>query len=92
MAESISMQGNELFDRLLGIIRSLSREKGKQITPDMRLIEDLRFDSLTLIQLITQLEEQFDIRFTEQYLLVDKLNQVGSLYRYLKHLAGDGNE
>ena len=38
------------------------------ITPDLRIMEDLAFDSLQIYQLVIDLEEAYDIRMPDEVL------------------------
>ncbi|WP_448547468.1 acyl carrier protein [Thalassotalea fusca] len=47
------------------ILRVLPKHSQPVITYDSRLVEDLGFDSLKLMQLLTEIEDEFDIFFDD---------------------------
>lgn len=59
------------------------------ITPDMILSEDLGFDSLSLVELIVDLEDRFDIEIDESDLDPGHIKTVGEIYSLVdKYLEG----
>ena len=59
------------------------------ITPDMSLSEDLGFDSLSLVELIVDLEDRFDIEIDESDLDPGHIKTVGQIYSLVdKYLEG----
>lgn len=64
------------------IINSILIEKrfSNTITSDMKLNEDLGFDSLSLVELIVDLEDRFDIEIDESDLDPGQLKTVGQIY------------
>ena len=50
-----------------------------EIDANTRLIEDLGFESILLIQLVMNIEDHFDIVFEAEKLLAENLNVVGKL-------------
>jgi len=53
------------------------------ITDTAKLIEDLGFDSITLITLVVKLEESYQIIVEDEDLLMDFMETVSSLYQYI---------
>ena len=51
-------------DRIMFIIRHLLK-RGSKITLESRLIEDLKLDSLDLLMILSDLEDEFNITITE---------------------------
>ena len=64
------------------MINSILAEKkfSDVITPDMSLSEDLGFDSLSLVELIVDLEDRFDIEIDESDLDPGHIKTVGQIY------------
>lgn len=64
------------------MINSILAEKkfSDVITPDMSLSEDLGFDSLSLVELIVDLENRFDIEIDESDLDPGHIKTVGQIY------------
>ncbi len=56
-----------------------------QLSDDMNLQKDLGYDSITIIELISKLEEKFDIDFDYSDLDVEKI----SIYKGLEMLVLD---
>ena len=61
------------------IAEELSIQEKIIIDDDVLLIEDLGFDSIQLMNLIVQLENRFEIDFTDSDLLFESYNQIGDL-------------
>jgi len=59
------------MDKLIEILTTMAPECDRQITPDDRLKEDLGFDSLKLINLILKIENEYDISFSDDDLIVE---------------------
>ena len=79
------------MDNTKDIINSILREKkfSDTITSGMKLSEDLGFDSLSLVELIVDLEDRFDIEIDESDLDPGQLKTVGQIYSLVdKYLEG----
>lgn len=59
----------------------------KNLNDDMRLIEDLGFDSLSMMSLIVDLETSYDISFDDVELLFDNFNRIGDLRQVITNLS-----
>ena len=70
------------MDNIKAVINSILSEKrfSDTITADMKLKEDMGFDSLSLVELIIDLEDQFDIEIDESDLDPGQLKTVGQIY------------
>ena len=64
------------------IINSIITEKrfSDTITADMNLSDDLGFDSLSLVELIVDLEDRFNIEIEESDLDPAQIKTVGQVY------------
>lgn len=64
------------------IINAIITEKrfSDTIAADMKLSEDLGFDSLSLVELIVDLEDRFDIEIDESDLDPSQLKTVAQIY------------
>lgn len=64
------------------IVNSIIMEKkfSETITAEMELKGDLGIDSLSLVELVVDLEERFNIEFDESDLDPANLKTVGSIY------------
>ena len=70
------------MDNIKAVINSILSEKrfSDTITADMQLKEDMGFDSLSLVELIIDLEDRFDIEIDESDLDPGQLKTVGQIY------------
>ena len=59
---------------------SLSPE---QVTPNVSFTEDLQADSLDVVELMMELEEEFEIEIPDEDF--DKIKTVGDAIRYIEH-------
>lgn len=73
-------------------------EEGLELADDIRLIENLGFDSVQLISLIAGIEEEFDIEFMGNNMLFDRFSSFGDLCSLVKEMIeekeieqGEGN-
>lgn len=70
-----------MYDSLIGIIRDNASNMPKDyiITSDTKLIEDLKYDSVDLMQLIIDIEEAFGVDFMNCDILAEKIDTPKSL-------------
>ena len=62
----IKMEDKEIFERLKKLIaQSMPDVKMDDVTPETRLLEDLKFDSLGMMMLAMAMEDEFGISFDE---------------------------
>ncbi len=54
-------------------------EEGFRINEETKLIEDLNYDSVDLIQLVVEIESRFNIEFDPSDILIEKLNRFSDL-------------
>lgn len=72
---------NSLWERLIKlVINNSSGSADTVITGNTDLIEDLSYDSISIIKLIVDIEKEFDMNFSEDYLILDKFRCFESLY------------
>ena len=79
------------MDNTKAVINSILTEKRffDTIAADMKLSEDLGFDSLSLVELIVDLEDRFNIEIDESDLDPGQLKTVGQIYTLVdKYLEG----
>ena len=76
---------NSTYDKLIQLVEANIYESVsiKEILEDTKLIEELQFDSVNLIQLIVDIEDEFGISLSDDDLLSDKLNTPGELYEMI---------
>ena len=62
----IKMEDKQIFERLKKLIaQSMPDVKMDDVTPETRLLEDLKFDSLGMMMLAMAMEDEFGISFDE---------------------------
>lgn len=71
------MERNQIIERLTDIFRDVFAESELTLTDEMTAADVERWDSLTNMQMITEVENQFGIKFKLKDLR--KLNKVGDL-------------
>jgi len=59
-----------------------------ELNDDIRLIEDLGMDSLALMSLVLDIEDEYDISFDDGNLLFENFNRIGDLKNIIKELQG----
>ncbi len=70
-----------MYDSLIGIIKENASNMPKDyiITSDTKLIEDLKYDSVDLMQLIIDIEDEFVVDFMNCDILAEKIDTPRSL-------------
>lgn len=61
------------------IIKELNPDQKTAISANMKLIDDLGFDSINMLQLILELEEKFNISLSDDDLDIDNFKSVKSI-------------
>ena len=71
---------------LLSLIACQSRTgvKKEDILLETKLIDDLGYDSLEMMQLIVDIENYFGIEFAASDMYLDNLNVYGNLLKYIQ--------
>lgn len=62
-----------------------------EITDQTLLIDDLNFDSISIMKLIVDIEAKFKLVFSDQFLLIDNISNVGILTDYIYTLEEKKN-
>lgn len=67
-------------------VNEILKEKSfcEDITPELKLTDDLGLDSLNMVELMIELEERFDIEFDESDLDPAALQTVDQIYALVK--------
>ncbi len=73
------------MDKISDVIADKLGVEPSKITPEAKFVEDLGADSLDTVELIMQLEDEFNIEIPDEE--AEKLTTVGSVAEYIdKHL------
>jgi len=53
----------------------------------MSLVNDLKYDSVSIINLIVAIEQEFDIEFDDEEMLIGKVDDLDELIKYVCELV-----
>ena len=70
------------MDKISDVIADKLGVEPSKITPDAKFIEDLGADSLDTVELIMQLEDEFNLEIPDEE--AEKLTTVGSVAEYIE--------
>lgn len=76
------------MDELLEILRDIDPDNDYE--NDKRLIDDGHLDSLSLLQLVTELEDNFEIQITPNELIPANFNSVEAIWAMVQRLQQEG--
>lgn len=80
------MTGEEIFEKVKGIIIEQLGVTDNSVTAEASFIDDLGADSLDIVELIMALEEEFDMEIPDAD--AEKVVTVGDVVEYIKdHVA-----
>ncbi|MCH5265138.1 MAG: acyl carrier protein [Lachnospiraceae bacterium] len=68
------------------IVQFLGEEKREALTGEESLLEDLDFDSIQIIELFSEIEEQFGIEFKDYETLLEQLDCMTGFIEYIAEL------
>lgn len=71
-----------VFERVRGIIVDKLGVEAKEVTPEASFANDLGADSLDTVELIMELEKEFNITIPDQD--AQKISTVGDVIKYLE--------
>lgn len=60
------MSSNSVFDRVRNVVAEQLGVDPEKVTPDAEFVQDLNADSLDLVELIMQLEEEFSVEISDE--------------------------
>lgn len=81
------MTAEEIFDKVQAVIAEQFELDADKITMDTSFEDDLEADSLDLVDLAVELEDEFDIGETEEGVL-EKIKTVGDVVNYIVRKLG----
>ncbi len=67
-SEDVLRKKDKIFEDVLKLLVDELGISPTDITPDLRIMEDLSFDSLQIYELVIDLEEEYDIRMPDDVL------------------------
>ena len=71
-----------VYDTVAGMIAKQLKMDVKDVTPDKRLVEDLKADSANVMVLIMDLEDQFNMTVDDA--AITTLRTVGDVVKYIE--------
>lgn len=71
-----------VFEQVRDMIASQLQVDAATITPESRLVEDLKADSANVMVMILELEQQFEIEVEDEVIL--NLKTVGDVAKYIE--------
>jgi acyl carrier protein len=74
-------------ERLIKIIAKELSVSEEEVTPDASFIDDLNADSLDLVELIMALEEEFNVKISDEE--ADKIKTVRDAIEYVQEHASE---
>jgi acyl carrier protein len=77
----------ELFERLAGVITETLKVGRERVTPESRFVEDLGADSLDMLSLVMQLEDEFGATIADDD--AKKLTTVGAAFDHVQQLIAE---
>ncbi|MCP4543408.1 MAG: acyl carrier protein [Chloroflexi bacterium] len=82
------IQQKEIFAKIKEIVIELLEVKPETVTPEARFREDLQADSLDLVELIMEFEEEFGSKISDDD--AQKIKTVGEAVNYIEgHMPAD---
>lgn len=76
------MTKDEIFEKVKKLIAERLAVSESKIVPEASFIEDLGADSLDTVELLTQLEQEFNITIPDED--AEKITTVGSVIEYIQ--------
>lgn len=83
------MDKSYVTEKLIKLIRN---ENGLLITENTDLVDDLEYDSLLFVELIIEIENEFDVEVPDEMLDIDILRNYGHLESFVFFECLDGKE
>ena len=77
------MTEKEIFEKLKGIITEQLGVDAEDITSDATFVDDLEADSLDIVELIMQIEEEFEMEIPDE--AAEKIVTVDDVVEYIKN-------
>lgn len=78
-----------VFDKIQSLIVEQLDADAEAVTMEANIQDDLGADSLDIVDLITSIEDEFDIQIPDE--AVDDIKTVGDIVRYVEKETGDSS-
>ena len=76
------MTDQEIFERVKKIIVDRLGVDESEVTPEASFKDDLGADSLDVVELVMELEDEFELEISDEE--AEKINTVGEVVEYIK--------
>ncbi|OUM88314.1 MAG: acyl carrier protein [Bacillus thermozeamaize] len=76
------MEEKEIFERVKKIIVDRLGVDESEVTPEASFKDDLGADSLDVVELVMELEDEFELEISDEE--AEKINTVGEVVEYIK--------
>ncbi len=73
---------SDTFEKISEVIADKLGVEPSKITPEAKFVEDLGADSLDTVELVMQLEDEFNLEIPDEE--AEKLTTVGSVVEYIE--------
>lgn len=77
------MDKKEIVSKICELVQTYSQFEGDNVQLDGDLKEDYGIDSITLVELLVDIESQFDITFDSSFLTYESFSTAGSIADYI---------
>lgn len=79
---------NNNYKKIISEVSALGIAEN-DIKDEMTLVDDLAFDSLTFVQMVLMLENEYSIKFDDEYINIEKLQTVKDVAEYIEAKIGE---
>lgn len=74
------------WEEVRSLIEEVCVESNATIEKDTKIMDDLRFDSIAVMELLTKIEEEFEVDFMDLEEFEERFNRCGDLYEGIVEL------
>ncbi len=75
-----------VLEKLKAILSEQFDVDESQITPETNIYEDLEADSLDLVDLLSSIEEEFDIEINADDDIINSINTIGDIVNFISEI------
>ncbi|MCI8365291.1 MAG: hypothetical protein HFG34_10155 [Eubacterium sp.] len=84
MDKDFAQLEKELMEKIFEFSEEARSNDTDEMIKDLDLFEDLKYDSVSLVDLLISLEEKYDVELTEDMSdLIDNLDNIGQFVEYI---------